>query len=375
LRQPIRGLALTGLLVAAFSGLSGCGGASDTIRVGVAGPGTGPQAKNGQDLKEGVTLAIRDWNAKGGVLGKQVEVVFRDDEALDKNATSVARELVGAGVVGVIGHFNSGCTIPASVIYNDHNVPCITPASTNEYVTERGFKGMFRICGRDDQQAETAATFVTGTLKLKKVAVFDNRTAYGKGLADNFAKRLEGKVEVVLREGFDEKETNLRPYLTKLKESGAELWYFGGIYSQAAPMLSQARGLGITAPLMSGDGVHGDQADFIDKIKEAAEGTLTTFPNTEAAPGYAAFTESYRKAFNTDPGPYAIYSYSATTILLKAIVDAGSADGVAVSKAIHAGAYDTPLGKIAFDERGDVNENTYRVWIVKNGKHVLYDAK
>ncbi len=345
------------------------------LRLGVAGPKTGPQKKNGEDLERGALLAVEEITARGGVLGRPVEMVFRDDEAQDKNATAVAGELVAAGVVGVVGHFNSGCTIPASEIYHTNGVPVITPASTNTYVTDRGYADVFRVCGRDDQQGAAAARFVVDVLKARRVAVFDNRTAYGKGLADEFVRNLEAKVEVAVREGFDEKERNFRPYLSKLKDAEVEVWYFGGIYDQAAPMLTQARQLGVSAPMMSGDGVHGYKEDFLDKVGEGANGTLTTFPDTEAAPGYKSFMERYAARFKGEPGPYAIYSYTAATLLLEAVQRAGSAEGAKVAAALHGGTFDSPLGKFEFDARGDVKANPYRVWVVKDGRHALHPGR
>lgn len=382
----MRPTALAALFAASCLLLPGCGGDGGSggtgkgdagpLKIGVAGPITGGQAKNGQDLKEGTLLAVEEWNAKGGVLGRTIELVVRDDEAMDKNAPSVARELVDAGVVGVIGHFNSGCTIPASEVYHGAGVVTITPASTNTYVTDRKYPDVFRVCGRDDQQGKTAAYYISDVMKAKKVAVYDDKTAYGKGLADECAKGLAGRVEVVIREGFDVTERNFRPYLTKLKEAGVDVWFFGGIYEQAAPMLLQASQLGIKAPMMSGDGVHGYQADFIDKVGAAANGTLTTFPDTTANPGYADFSRRYEERFKTAPGPYAIYSYAAARILLEGIAKAGSTEGAKVAAALHGGSFETPLGTIAFDEKGDVRAmDYYKVWVIRDGKHALAGGK
>ena len=357
-------------------GGNAAGGGSGPVKIGVAGPKTGTEAKNGQDLIDGTTLAVEEWNARGGVLGRKIEVVVRDDEAKDANATIVATELVDAGVAGVVGHFNSGCTGPASLIYDEAKIPMITPASTNVNVTQKGYKGVFRVCGQDDQQGRTAADFVAGTLKLRKIAILDDRSAYGKGLADLFEKHLGGRVEVTLHDGFSKDSDNFRPYLTKIKESGAELIYFGGIYHQAVPIIQQARSAGMTMPLMSGDGVHGYPVDFIEKLGPLAEGTYTTFPNVEAAPGYAAFSKKYKERFKTESGPYAIYSYAAASILLTAMEKAGTTDGVKVAEAIHAGSFDTPAGKIEFDAKGDIKASDYyTVWVVKGGKHVLLGAK
>ena len=342
------------------------------VKLGVAGPITGPQAKNGQDLKEGTQLAVEEWNARGGVLGRKIVIVARDDEAQPKNATAVAGELVDAGVAGVIGHFNSGCTIPASNIYKEAGIPMITPASTNVKVTDRRFTNVFRICGRDDQQGATAADHVANVLKLKKVAVLDDRTAYGKGLADAFEKSLGTRAEVVLHDGFDKETTNFRPYLTRIKDKGAELVYFGGIYDQGVPLVQQAREAGLIVPFMSGDGVHGYAKEFIEPLGAACEGTFTTFPNTEAAPGYAEFTKKYKEKFGVEPGPYAIYSYACAQVLLDAIAKAQGTDAGKVCAAIHSSTFTTPVGDIAFDDQGDVKTSGYyKVWVIKGGRHVL----
>jgi branched-chain amino acid transport system substrate-binding protein len=378
-RHHAAALLIAGTLLASCGdgqGKEGGAAQAGPVRIGVAGPITGGQAKNGQDLQEGTLLAVEEWNAKGGVLGRKVEMVVRDDEAKPVNAPTVARELVDAGVVGVVGHFNSGCTIPASEVYHEKGVLTITPASTNMFVTDRRYGDVFRVCGRDDQQGRTAAYFLSDVLKVKKVAVFDDKTAYGKGLADECAKALEGRVEVAIREGFDVTERNFRPYLTKLKDANVDVWYFGGIYEQAAPMAIQASQLGIKAPMMSGDGVHGYQKDFIDQVGAAADGTFTTFPDTEAAPGYAEFKVKYVERFKVEPGPYAIYSYAAAQVLLEAIQAAGTTEGAKVAAAVHAGTFATPVGKLVFDEKGDVKAiDYYKVWVIQGGKHVLHGRK
>ncbi len=341
------------------------------LRIGVAGPISGGQAKNGEDLLDGTTMAVEEFNAKGGVLGRKIVIKVRDDMALPANAPSAAQQLVAEKVVGVIGHFNSGSTIPASEIYHKNGIITITPSSTNEFVTDRGYSDVFRVCGRDDQQAPAAGRFIADVFKAKRVAIFDDQTAYGKGLADGVERSLKGKCEVVLREHFDAKERNFRPYLSKLKDQNVDVWYFGGIYEQAAPMLIQARQVGITAPLMSGDGVHGYVDGFLKACGAAAEGTFTTFPATNPA-----FTERYKKRFGgKEPGPYAIFSHTATQILLEGIQKAGTDDTKKVAAAIHANAFETSIGKVEFDAKGDVKERgegNYVVWVVKDGQHVMY---
>ncbi len=162
--------------------------AEDTIKIGIAGPMTGDQAKMGMDFRNAVTLAVEEWNARGGVLGKKIELIIGDDQRDPKQAVSVANKFVTQRVKGVIGHFNSSCSIPASDVYNRANIPMITPASTNPQLTEKGYYGVFRVCGRDDQQGKMAADFVTSQLKVKRVAIIHDKTTYGQGLADEFKK-------------------------------------------------------------------------------------------------------------------------------------------------------------------------------------------
>ena len=168
--------------------LNSCAKKETTIRIGVVGPMTGDQSKMGLDVKNGTELAVKEWNQKGGVLGKKIELLVEDDQHDPKQAVAVANKLVHAGVAGVIGHFNSSASIPASAVYNKSKVPMITPASTNPQLTEQGFEYVFRVCGRDDQQGLVAAIFVSDVLKLKKVAVIHDKTTYGQGLADEFKR-------------------------------------------------------------------------------------------------------------------------------------------------------------------------------------------
>ncbi|MBI5366548.1 MAG: branched-chain amino acid ABC transporter substrate-binding protein [Planctomycetes bacterium] len=348
----------------------------DVIKIGVAGPLTGGQAKMGNDVLHGVQLAVKEWNAKGGVLGKKIEVISRDDEAQEKQATPCARELVNEGAVGVIGHFNSGCTIPASEVYYENMVPMITPSATNPKVTDRAYENVFRVCGRDDQQGGVAARFTVETLKAKKVAILHDKTAYGQGLADEFKKGIInalGEAAVVYYAGFSKDEVDFRAILTATKEKAPDMWFFGGIYNQAGPMVKQARQIGLTAPFMSGDGVI-DQ-EFLKTADKDAEGSYLTFgPDPERLPGAKAFLAAYHADYG-DHGPYSIYAYDAANILLTAITNAKSADGKKVCDALHAIEYEGAIGKTQFDKKGDIVGSYYVLWIVKDGKFVLYENK
>lgn len=347
--------------------LPGCGGKDESvITVGVAGPMTGDQSKMGQDFRNGVELAVEEWNGRGGVLGKKIRIDVNDDQHDPKQAVAVANKMVNKGVVGVIGHFNSSCSIPASDIYAKAGVPMITPASTNPKLTEKGHPTVFRVCGRDDQQGKVAADFVANVLKSKRVAVLHDKTEYGQGLADEFRKSLGTRAEVTAYEAVIQGDKDFKAVLTKVKRADPDLLYFGGVYPEAGLLVRQARELGIAAPLFSGDGTI--DTKFIEIAGPAAEGTYLTFsPDPEKVPTAKSFLDAYRRKYGPH-GPYSIYAYDAANILLSAIRDAGTTDGRAVSKKIRDSSFRGALGEIAFDPKGDVRTAPYVVWITRGGK-------
>ncbi len=348
-----------------------CAKKEETIKIGIAGPMTGDQAKMGTDFKNSVTLAVEEWNAKGGVLGKKIAVMIADDQRDPKQAVSVANKLVNKGAVGIIGHFNSSCSIPASDVYNRAGIPMITPASTNPQLTEKGYRGVFRVCGRDDQQGKVAAGFVIHQLKLKKVVVIHDKTTYGQGLADEFKKFLGGMVEVVYYGGIVQGDKDFKTVLTAIKDKKPELIFFGGIYPEAGLLVKQARELGLSVPFMSGDGTIDPK--FIEIAgAQAAEGTYLTFsPDPQHIPTAKEFIDKYKARYG-ELGPYSIYAYDATNILLTAVKEAGTKDGKAIIERLHSMEFSGALGKIKFDNRGDVTVAPYVVWITKNGKFEEY---
>jgi branched-chain amino acid transport system substrate-binding protein len=361
---------ITFLIAFLIIGISGCKKKEEVIKIGIAGPMTGAQAKMGTDFRNGVTIAIEEWNAMGGVLGKRIEMVVGDDQADPKQAVAVANKLVNEGVTGIIGHFNSSCSIPASDVYNRANIPMITPASTNPQLTERGYRGVFRVCGRDDQQGRVAAVFVLNQLKIKKVAIIHDKTTYGQGLADEFKKNL-GNVEVTYYGGITQGDKDFKTVLTTIKAKSPELIYFGGIYPEAGLLVRQAKEIGLNVPFMSGDG--SIDPKFIEIAgKEAAEGTYLTFgPDPKNIPTAKYFIEKYSSKFG-EIGPYSIYAYEATNILLKAIKEAGTEEGKAIIEKLHSMEFEGSLGKIKFTEKGDVAVAPYVVWVTKNGAFVEY---
>ena len=252
------------------------------------------------------------------------ELVSEDDEANPTKATTVAQKLVDAKVAGVVGHFNSGASIPASKIYSDAGIPQISPSSTNPKYTEQSFKTTFRVVAHDGQQGPTLARFAAKTLQAKSVAVIDDSTAYGQGLADNFeatAKSLG--IKVVAREQTTDKDTDFKAILTKIKGKKPDLIMFGGIDPQAAPMIKQMKDLGIKARFIGGDGMQ--TPNFIKLAGDASDGAMASIPGLpkDQMPGGKTFLDKYKAKFNQEVELYAPMGYDAVMVLIDAMKRAG----------------------------------------------------
>jgi branched-chain amino acid transport system substrate-binding protein len=363
--KKLLAVVLCGLAVAACTKQGGKD--ANVVKIGAAGQLTGPEAVFGADMLNGVKLAVAEWNAKGGVLGKKIELVPGDDQAEPRQAVAVANKFVADGVAGVVGHFNSSCSIPASEVYNKAGIPQISHASTNPKLTDQGFASVFRVCGRDDQQGKAAADFAVQKLKVKKVAIVHDKTTYGEGFAKEFQKGLGSGVQVVLFEGITKGEKDYSPVVTKIKAAGPELIFFGGIYNEGGLLAKQYKAVGGTAPLIGGDGIMSEE--FIKIGGPATEGAYATFgPDTKEVASARSFNESYRKQYG-EPGVYSVYAYDAANILLQAIQKAGSTDGPKVTAAVKAIDYSGALGRIQFDAKGDVKESPYVVWKVEGGTY------
>jgi branched-chain amino acid transport system substrate-binding protein len=341
----------------------GCTSKPKVIKLGVAGPMTGDQAKMGMDLVNGVSLAVEEWNAKGGILGAKIEIVKGDDRRDPKEANSVAQKLVNDGVAAVVGHFNSSCSIPASQIYHENKVPQISPASTNPQLTQQGFGSVFRTCGRDDQQGSVGAKYVIQILKKKRIAVLHDKTTYGQGLADEFKKALGDSAQVVIYEGLIQGDKDFKAVLTKVKQAKPEVVYFGGIYPEAGLLVRQMKDLGIKADFMAGDGVI--DPEFLKIAGDAALGSYLSFaPSIEELPTAKRFIEAYHAKFG-EIGPYSVFSYDAANIILTAVQAAGKLDGDRIAEEIHKIKYDGAIGMIQFDPKGDVLKAPYIFWQVQ----------
>ena len=342
------------------------------VKIGSASPLTGPQAHIGIDIRNGVQLAIEDANKAGVMIGGKavkLEMVAEDDEANPTKATTVAQKLVDAKVAGVVGHFNSGASIPASKIYADAGIPQISPSSTNPDYTLKGYKTTFRVVAHDGQQGPTLGRFALDKLKAKTIAVIDDSTAYGQGLADNFEATVKaGGATLVAREHTTDKDTDFKAILTKIKGKNPDLIMFGGIDPQAGPMKKQMAELGIKAQFIGGDGMQ--TPNFIKLAGEASEGAMASIPGLpkDKMPGGTEFLAKYKPKFNAEVELFAPMGYDAVMVFVEAMKRAGSADPAKYLPEIGKTDYKGVIGPIAFDEKGDLKNGPITIYVVKDGK-------
>ncbi len=359
-------LTLSSLLISSL--LIGCSGksGSETIKIASIAPMTGELAKMGEDVSQAIQLAVDQWNAKGGVMGKKIELMIEDDRADPKDAVSVASKVVAQGAVAVIGHYNSSCTIPASNIYHEAGIVMITPASTNPMVTDRGYKGVFRTCGRDDQQGKVEAEYAAQVLQTARVAILHDKTTYGQGLSDEFKKNLPASAEVVIHEGITRGDKDFSAVLTKVKVANPDLLMFGGLYGEGGLIVKQMKDLGMTCRFISGDGVF--DPEFIRIAGDAAEGAYLSYaPSAESIPTAQQFLKAYTARW-PEVGPYSVFGYDAANVVLEAINVVKSTEGFKVSDYIHHTKFNAATGPLAFDNKGDPTSSPYVMWTVKGGK-------
>ena len=357
------------LFASAAMGLALTGQASAAIKIAVAGPMTGQYASFGQQMKGGAEQAVADINAAGGVNGEQLELTVGDDVCDPKQAVAVANQFASQGVVFVAGHFCSGSSIPASAVYADENIIQISPGSTNPTFTdERPSEGIFRVCGRDDQQGEVAGQYLTDHYAGKKVAFIDDKTAYGKGLAEATQaayEKLGG--EPAMTESYTAGEKDYTALVSKLKQNGIDVVYVGGYHTEAGLIKRQMAEQGMDAVLMSGDALVTDEYWAI--TGDAGAGTMMTFsPDPRRNPEAKTVVDALDAAGKTDEG-YALYTYGAIQIWADAVAAAGSTEFDAVVAALNEGEFDTVLGDLAFDDKGDVKLPGYVMYEWKDGKY------
>ena len=341
------------------------GAATAQVKFGVGGPITGPSAATGAQMKNGVDQAAADINAAGGILGQKIGVSYGDDVSDPKQGVSVANKFAADGVKFVIGHYNSGVTIPSSEVYQENGILQITPASTNPTVTERKMWNIFRVCGRDDQQGQVAGEYIAKHFKGKKIAVVHDKTTYGKGLADEMKKTInKAGMKEVLYEGINTGEKDFSALVSKIKQSGADLIYWGGLYTEGGLIVRQMRDQGVKAPLMGGDGITSDE--FASVGGPGVEGTLMTYgPDPRNKPDAKKVVEEFR-AKKFEPEAYTLYSYAGVQIIKQAAEAAKSLDPKKVAEKMHSGMqFKTVLGDISYDKKGDITKLDYVMYVWK----------
>jgi branched-chain amino acid transport system substrate-binding protein len=360
----------------AFALASGLATAQAQIKIAIGGPITGGSAAFGAQLKNGVEQAVADINAAGGILGQKLVMSIGDDRADPKEGVSTANKFAADGVKYVIGHFNSGVTIPASEVYLENGIMVITPAATNPKVTDRpGMWNVFRVCGRDDQQGVVAGGFIAQKFKGKRVAVVHDKTTYGQGLAEETRKAMNAKgVKEVMFEGINKDDKDFTALVSKLKAANPDLIYWGGLHDTAGLIVRQMRDQGVKAPLMGGDGITDDE--FAAIAGPGAEGTLMTYsPDPRNNPANKDLVAVFRKK-GFEPQAYTLYSYAAVQIIKQAAEQAKSVDPKKVAEVMHSGkAFKTALGDISFDKKGDVSNDGYMIGGKKKDRYVLYTWK
>jgi branched-chain amino acid transport system substrate-binding protein len=362
-------------------GLAGCGKKDDqaaggsgssvqrVVKIGHAAPLTGGIAHLGKDNENGVRLAVDEANAKGITIGGEkvvFEMLTEDDEGKEAKGPIIAQKFVDAKVAGVVGHLNSGVTIPASAVYNQAGIPMISGSATNPKLTEQGFKVTFRTVGRDDQQGPAIASYLLSEFKPKSVAVIDDATAYGEGLANEVDKTLKAAgISVLPREKGTQDTRDWKAILTKLKGKNPDAIFYGGMDSAAGPMMKQARELGVKAVFAFGDGA------CTDKMKElagpASEGLVCSQAGIPVQASTQGFRDAFKAKFGTDPVIYAPFTYDATNLIISAMQAAGSTDPAKYLPELAKIKYDGASGHIEFDDKGDRKDAEMTIFTMKDG--------
>lgn len=369
---------LTGLLAATLAALllGGCGkndgAASDDniVKIGSVAPLTGPQAHLGKDNENGARLAVDEINAAGLTLGgkkMRIDLLAEDDQADPKTATTVAQKLVDSEIAGVVGHLNSGATIPASTIYHNAGIPQISPSATAIAYTAQGYNTAFRVMTNDEQQGRVLGQYAVTKLGARKVAIIDDRTAYGQGLADEFAKAVKAAgAQVIGREYTTDKSTDFMAILTSIKSRAPDLVFFGGMDPQAGPMARQMKQLGLNAQLLGGDGMQ--TPEFIKLAGADSAGAIASNPGLtlDSMPGGKAFKDKFNARFGQIQN-YAPYAYDAVYIMVEAMKRADSADPAKYLAELGKTDYQGVTGRVRFDSKGDISGGAVTLYQVKGG--------
>jgi branched-chain amino acid transport system substrate-binding protein len=340
------------------------------VKIAHAGPLTKKTPHLGKDDENGVALAIDQTNAKKiKIDGKllKLEMISKDDEGDPKVGTTIAQQLVDAKVAAVIGHLNSGVTIPASEIYDKAGIPTISGSATNPTITERGLKTVFRTVGRDDQQGPAIAAYIASELKGKKVAIAHDKTAYGEGLAKEVEKTLKAaKVGIIANEQTTDTETDFKAILTKIKAKNPDVVFYGGMDQTGGPLLKQARELGIKATFTFGDGACTNE--MFKLAGDAANGLVCSQAGLPASAASKEFTDGFKAKFKTDVLQYAPYFYDATLAVVEAMKKANSVDPAKFTPELFNVSFTGATGKVEFDAKGDRKDAEITIFLGKDGK-------
>jgi len=346
---------------------------AEAIKIGVAGAHSGDLASYGLPSVNAAKLVVEEWNANGGVLDRQIELVIEDDVCKPEVSTNTASKLVGEGVVAVMGHICSGATKAALPIYEESNIPIVSPSATNVSLAE--YDNFFRTIAPDDAQSKMIVDFCLDSLGVTKIAVLHDKGDYGKGLAD-FAKEfleMDSRADIVLYEGITVGAVDYSAVLNKIKESGAEVIIYGGYHPEASKLVGQMKKMKMdNVYFISDDGVKDET--FIKVAGEYAEGVYATGPiDTSSNPLNQSATKAHQEKFGEDPGPFFYNAYAATQAILNAIEKAGSTEYEDIVKALRGNYVETPLGSISFDENGEAIGVGFSVYQVQNGVYVAVE--
>lgn len=356
------------LLSAAVSMLLLSAPAHADIVIGLAAPITGNYASFGDQLRKGAEAAVADLNANGGLLGQKVQLLIGDDACDPKQAVSVANNMANRKAVFVAGHYCSGSAIPASDVYAEAGIVFITPAATNPLLTERKLVNVFRVCGRDDQQGEVAGAYLADTYKGWRIGFVHDKTAYGKGLADETRKAFVARGgKEVLNETVTPGERDFSALVTRLKNERVDVLYYGGYHTESAQIVRQMRLAGVQAPLVSGDATV--TQEFWQIAGEQGQGTMMTFtPDARNLPEASAIVKRFRDT-GFEPEGYTVYTYAAVQTWAEAVRKANSTDVRQVSKTLRSGKWSTAIGTVEFDEKGDPKGRQYVLYRWFNGQY------
>ena len=349
-------------------GLSGPALAQD-ISIATIGPMTGQYASFGAQMKAGAEQAVADINAAGGVNGQQIKLIIEDDACDPKQAVAAANKLAAAGVALVAGHFCSGSSIPASKVYADEGIVQISPASTNPKLTdERAGPNVYRVCGRDDQQGQVAGAYLAKNFAGKKVAILHDKTAYGKGLADETRKYMNAAgLKEAMYEAYSAGEKDYTALVSKMKQEGIDVVYVGGYHTEAGLIVRQMRDQGMNTQLVSGDALV--TQEYWQVTGDAGEGTLMTFsPDPRKSPTAQDIVAKFREK-GVEPEGYVLYTYAAIQTWKAAAEKAGSIEADKVINALNTGEFSTVLGSFKFDAKGDPNLPPYKFYRWSKGEY------